>query len=229
MRTSSFLFLSQAIASANQAGELGGDATVAAAASGTPQQPVQRASQGVGGRDFAPPLLVATPANQTPSVHPANPAIPVSAGRVESKGGGLREPRDPRVVDVTLKLGLDFAVHCADGQRDAFCYNLCCDLANATGHAHGAFRVVSVAAGSVVVELEIHADPNSNQTPLSVAADLEIQASDASSPLRNGSLTCSLQAVVCVVVFVCVCVLRVPPLAALLCQVGIQLCQLELP
>ena len=229
MRTSSFPFLSQAIASANQAGELGGDATVAAAASGTPQQPVQRSSQGVGGRDFAPPLLVATPANQTPSVHPANPAIPVSAGRVESKGGGLREPRDPRVVDVTLKLGLDFAVHCADGQRDAFCYNLCCDLANATGHAHGAFRVVSVAAGSVVVELEIHADPNSNQTPLSVAADLEIQASDASSPLRNGSLTCSLQAVVCVVVFVCVCVMRVAPLAALLCQVGIQLCQLELP
>ncbi len=43
---------------------------------------------------------------------------------------------------------------------------------------------------SVIVDIEIHPELSSCPDPLSVAKNLEIQASDPSSRLRNGSITC---------------------------------------
>jgi hypothetical protein len=51
------------------------------------------------------------------------------------------------------------------------------------------FRIVSLSPGSVIVDLEIHPEP-SCPDPMSVAKNLEIQASDPSSRLRNGNITC---------------------------------------
>ena len=108
-----------------------------------------------------------------------------------------QQQQQQQVVDVTMKLGLDFAAAGApySSQRQAFEYNLTCDLVNSTGAWAGAFHIISVSPGSVIIDLEIHPDPaGRGPSPLSVANDLEIQATDPSSPLRHGTITCYTQA-----------------------------------
>ena len=99
----------------------------------------------------------------------------------------------PNSVNMQLKLGLDFSAAGQQGSpaRAAFEQNLIRDLSNATGLNPVSFRIKNMSPGSVVVDADIHADPSGRgPEPQQVAAELERQARDAYSLLRNGNLTC---------------------------------------
>ena len=95
-------------------------------------------------------------------------------------------------VDMELKLGLDFVVAGPQGSptRASFEQNLIRDLSNASGLSPVSFRVKRMSPGSVIVDVEIHRDPTGRgPQPHDVAMDLEQQAMDPRSALRNGILT----------------------------------------
>jgi hypothetical protein len=101
-------------------------------------------------------------------------------------------------LPMQLKLGLDFTVVGSDGTsvRTAFVQNLTKDLSMASGLNATCFHVKHLMPGSVIADMQIHADPSgSGPNPRDVAANLEQQASDIDSPLRKGSLTCYLQGI----------------------------------
>ena len=101
-------------------------------------------------------------------------------------------------VGMQLKLGLDFAAagHHATPTRTAFEQNLLRDLCNSSGAHPACFRITKMSPGSVIVNAEIHADPSGRgPAPEQIAANLERQAQDASSPLRRGNLTCYIEGI----------------------------------
>jgi len=101
-------------------------------------------------------------------------------------------------VGMQLKLGLDFAAagHHATPTRAAFEQNLLRDLCSSSGAHAACFRITNMSPGSVIVNAEIHADPSGRgPAPEQIAANLERQAQDASSPLRRGNLTCYIEGI----------------------------------
>jgi len=97
----------------------------------------------------------------------------------------------PMPVDVTLKLGLDFAVAGAQGsqQRATFRHALVQDIANATRLAPANFAIKHMSPGSLIVDIQIRPDSCNTFDPEGVARHLQSQADDPQSPLRSGTIT----------------------------------------
>jgi len=75
-------------------------------------------------------------------------------------------------------------------QRQQFEKSLVQDLAEASGLGASCFHVQSMSAGSIIVAIQIWPDPSGMAcNMIEVLSDLERQAQDQSSPLRNGAIT----------------------------------------
>jgi len=158
----------------------------------------------------------ATPPPPNPTLDPYTAVCPVSepstqvdkqmeqheaqrGAMVETKVGGheVIHAANPhsglteRPADMTLKLGLDFAVAGPEQsqQREAFTHTLAQDLANASGLAPAHFSIKQISPGSIVVDTEIRPDMAGSFDPEGVARHLQKQASDPQSPLRCGAIT----------------------------------------
>ena len=105
------------------------------------------------------------------------------------------EPREnePKVVSVTLKLKMRIKEAGEEGshERAVFRIQLVRELAAACTIQKQLIEITSISAGSVVVNVDIHADPKlqaESKSLLSVAMDMEKQSRDLQSPLRAGPL-----------------------------------------
>ena len=95
-------------------------------------------------------------------------------------------------VDMSLKLSLQFEAVGKEGslERSAFEKQLKEDLARSSGLPTGCFNVKHLAPGSILVDLSIQPHPSvSGPSPLEVALQLQKQAHDPASRLKNGALT----------------------------------------
>lgn len=148
----------------------------------------------------------------------------IAVAQHPSPSSAIQAPLGARAVQMTIKLGLDYeyAGKEGSGQRALFLENICQDLARAStvswipsstttsataplqagGLPPANFQIQRVAIGSVprttLVDLFVHSDPSDHfrgQDAASVAGSLELQARDASSALKTGSITRHIQSV----------------------------------
>ena len=126
----------------------------------------------------------------------AQRALDLGQEQHRSENAFISQAEEP--VDMQLKLGLDFLVAGQPNslERSAFEQNLIRDLSNASGLNPVSFRVQRMSPGSIIVDMQIHRDPiGRGRQPRDVAMDLEAQAKDPGSRLRNGILTCYTEAI----------------------------------
>jgi hypothetical protein len=115
-----------------------------------------------------------------------------------TRSQGLRDAMDTSCTTAhsTLTLGLEFNAAGEEGssERQVFVNQLVQDLANASEVAATRFDVKKMSPGSIVVDLDIVADPTGKgPDSASVVHLLEEQAANPASLLRKGSVTCHTQ------------------------------------
>lgn len=101
-------------------------------------------------------------------------------------------------VNVRLKLGMNYSTVGQEGSqaRAGLEQTIIQDLSRATGANPACFLIKQLSPGSIIVDAVIHADP-SGKGPAAqdVAAELDRQFRDVNSLLRNGTVTCYLEAI----------------------------------
>jgi len=154
---------------------------------------------------LAPPMLDAR-SRQVMQVHgdsyitKAAPTLLPSPNRQSPEKEGSVAASRSAVVKLTLRLGLDYGQTVGGGpdRREQFEADLRADLGNASGLSPGCFRIKAVGVGSVVVGLEVEADPaeKGGDSPdvATAVMSLASQAKDPQSVLRAGRITRSLLA-----------------------------------
>ena len=108
-----------------------------------------------------------------------------------AKSEAKTEHADP--LDMQLKLALDFHVAGSPTSqaRAQFEQALVCDLSKAAGLPPASFVVKEMSPGSIVVDMQILADPRGGgPIPRSAGMALKKQVKDPNSFLRMGSVTC---------------------------------------
>ena len=110
-----------------------------------------------------------------------------------------------RPVLMRAKLAMDYRIagDVGSGQRARFEQDLVAELARAAGVPPESFLVKNLFPGSIVAEIEVSQVSAAGPDPRHVVADLEQQASDAGSLLRNGRLMSSVQHIAEVIVDPC--------------------------
>jgi hypothetical protein len=127
-------------------------------------------------------------------------AVGGAAYYAHKRSQALRDGMDTSctTANATLTLGLEFIAAGEEGssERKVFENQLVQDLANASEVAASRFDIKKMSPGSIVVDLDIVADPmGKGPDSASVVKLLEEQASNPDSLLRTGSVTCHTQSV----------------------------------
>ena len=94
-------------------------------------------------------------------------------------------------VEMTVTLEMDFAATGVEGtaSRQTFETLFRQDLSNSTGIPLESIKIISMASGSVRVDVQLETDSGKVPDAFSAALSLKRQVRDAASPLRTGGLT----------------------------------------
>jgi hypothetical protein len=113
------------------------------------------------------------------------------AGRTEHADEGKEEGNQAVTVRIALNMHISESGEEGTYERAKFKTSLLRELAQASGVKEQFLDVKRISAGSIIVDVDICADPNldaDSHCPRNVAADLENQAQDEQSQLRSGTL-----------------------------------------
>jgi chromosome segregation ATPase len=94
-------------------------------------------------------------------------------------------------VEMTVTLEMDFAATGVEGtaSRQKFETLFRQDMSNSTGIPLESIKIINMAAGSVLVDVQLETDSSKSPDAFSAALSLKRQVGDAASPLRTGGLT----------------------------------------
>jgi hypothetical protein len=126
---------------------------------------------------------------------PQNPSSETSSQPRSSPAPVLRKESDydmEKRVDIRMNLEMSFEATGEPGssQRETFGAQLINDLSNSSGLPPSSFLIQKLSRGGVLADVAVLPDPQGRgPEPIEVAVDLENQARDPKSRLRNGALT----------------------------------------
>ena len=108
----------------------------------------------------------------------------------------MKMPTEDEIIQMQLKLRLDYSALTDHKARADFEEKLRQDLSNASGLIADCFVVKSLSHGSVIVDMEIKPDPSGKgPMPQTVAEELHRQTSEPMSRLFLGEVTCTTEAI----------------------------------